>query len=373
MKSFFVVVRNTIVKFFYKTVFKQIFFLMDPELVHSRAIKIGTILGASFLTRSFITLCFSYSNKILEREILKIKFLNPVGLAAGFDKNAQLTALWPSVGFGFAEVGSITGEACEGNPKPRLWRLKKSQSLVVNYGLKNEGSEKLSAKLRNIKFQIPIGTSIAKTNNKETVETEQGIADYVKAFKQFSDIGSYFSINISCPNVFGGLPFTDDSKLDKLLGKLDQISTGKPIFIKISPDLSLDQVDKIIDVVKRHRVDGFICSNLTKNRVNKKIIDNKIPEAGGISGRAVEDLANNLIGHIYRREKDRFVIIGCGGVFRAEDAYKKIKLGASLVQLITGMIYEGPQVISEINMGLVKLLKKDGFTNISQAVGSGVK
>lgn len=368
-----VYVRNKITSFFYKNILKPIFFLIDPEIMHDSMTWIGRILGSNFLTQKFTGLLFFYHHPSLEQKILGIKFLNPIGLSAGFDKDARLTNILPSVGFGFAEVGSITGEPCQGNPKPRLWRLPKSKGLVVYYGLKNEGCEKISQRLTGQKFLIPLGISIAKTNSPQTIETATGIADYLKAFKYFTNIGDYFTINISCPNAFGGEPFTNPTKLDLLLHKLDKIPVKKPIFLKMPADLTEKQIDEILKVTSKHRIQGFICTNLTKNRKSRKIKDQEIPEKGGISGKAVEELANHQIQRIYQKTKGKYIIIGCGGVFSAEDAYKKIRLGASLIQLITGMVFEGPQLISEINQGLVRLLKKDGYSNISQAIGTDTK
>lgn len=344
--------------------------MLDPEMVHDSITLVGRFLGSNPLTRGTTRALLSYSHPALEQKILGIRFKNPVGLSAGFDKDALLTDILPSVGFGFAEVGSITGEPCEGNPKPRLFRLKNHKSLVVYYGLKNEGCEKISERLKNKSFAIPIGTSIAKTNCKATVDTDKGIADYVKAFKKFTGIGDYFTLNISCPNAYGGLPFTDSKRLDLLLSEIDKIGTKKPVFLKMPPDISEREVDKILAVAKKHKVHGFICTNLAKNA--------NIAKRGGLSGKLVEELSNRQIKMIYQKTKPRlnrsarkYVIIGVGGVFSAEDAYKKIKLGASLIQLITGMIFEGPQLIGDINRGLVRLLKKDGYKNISEAVGTG--
>ncbi|MDP2649305.1 MAG: quinone-dependent dihydroorotate dehydrogenase, partial [bacterium] len=372
MNEALIAFRNSINCFFYKQALKRIFFRLDPEKVHDRITFIGVLLGKNILTRKLTKFNYSYSNKILEQKILGIKFKNPVGLAAGFDKNGELTDIIPNVGFGFMEIGSITGNPCSGNPKPRLWRLKKLKSLVVNYGLKNNGCEEISKRLKNKKFEIPIGTSIAKTNCKETVETGEGIKDYLKGFKSFTEIGDYYTINISCPNAFGGQPFTDAKKLDLLLNEIDKVKTKKPIFLKISPDLSKKEVDKILETSSKHRIHGFICANLTKKVKNEF---RKFPDAlkGGLSGKATEDLANDLISYLYQRSKGKYVIIGVGGIFSKEDAYKKIKLGASLVQLTTGMIFEGPQLISQINKGLVQLLKKDKLTSISQAVGLASK
>ncbi|MBS3134613.1 quinone-dependent dihydroorotate dehydrogenase [Candidatus Woesearchaeota archaeon] len=370
MKEYFVWIRNKINSFLYRNVLRRIFFKVDPETMHDNVIAIGRFLGNYFFTRKLVALLYSYSDKRLEQNILGITFPNPVGLAAGFDKNAQLTDILPSVGFGFAEIGSVTGKPCEGNPKPRLWRLKKSKSLVVNYGLKSEGCKKISNQLRNKKFSIPIGISVAKTNSKETVDTDHGIKDYVIAYRAFDNIGAYTTINISCPNAFGGQPFTSARKLDMLLDKIDRISVKKPVFLKISPDLNKKEIDSIIKVSLNHNIKGFVCTNLTKNRNNKKIIDRVVPEKGGISGKVLEDKADDVIRYVYKKTRGRFIIIGCGGIFCGEDAYRKIRAGASMIQIITGMIYEGPQVVSEINRNLVTLLKKDGFNNIAEAIGT---
>ncbi|MEK7126871.1 MAG: quinone-dependent dihydroorotate dehydrogenase [Patescibacteria group bacterium] len=372
MKDFSINIRNKILGFLYETFAKPIFFQIDPETVHNSILLFGKFLGSNPITRFLTKLLFHYSNKKLEQTILGIHFKNPIGLAAGFDKDAELTKILPETGFGFIEVGSITGLPCEGNPRPRLWRLKKSKGLVVYYGLKNDGCEKIAKKLKNKKFKIPVGTSIAKTNCKETSTCQTGIDDYVKAYKEFTEIGGYFTINISCPNTFGGEPFTNPEHLDKLLTEIDKIKTQKPIFLKISPDLNDGQIDKIIEVVEKHDIKGFVCTNITKNRDNAKILEKNLPKAGGVSGRPLKDLSDKLISYVYKKTKGKYIIIGCGGIFTAEDAYKKIRLGASLLQLITGMIFEGPQVISEINYRLIKLLKKDGYKNISEAVGKGL-
>jgi dihydroorotate dehydrogenase len=306
---------------------------------------------------------------MLAQDVLGVHFKNPIGLSAGFDKNAELIDILPSVGFGFAEVGSITGEVCEGNAKPRLWRLPKSNGLVVYYGLKNDGCEIIAERLKGKKYQIPIGVSVAMTNCEATADIDVGIKDFAKAFKIMEPHGSYITINISCPNTVSGQPFIDPDNLEKLLTTLDSIPTEKPIFIKLSPDLTDLNLDGILAVAKAHRVHGIICANLTKNRDNPKLFDATIPHKGGVSGQVVQDMADKMLSYIYQKEGKRFVLVGCGGVFSAADAYKKIRLGATLIQMITGMIFEGPQVVSEINRGLIELLKRDGFTSIQDAVG----
>lgn len=362
--------RNKLLSLIYKLLLKPFFFSFDPETIHDFMITNGEFLGKFKITRALNRLLFYYSHYSLKQQILNISFKNPIGLAAGFDKDARLTDILPEVGFGFEEIGSVTANPYPGNPKPRLARLKKSQSLLVNYGLKSKGAKVIAAKLKSKNFKFPVGTSIAKTNSRLTVDDKVGIEDYTEGFKHFTDIGDYFTINISCPNTFGGQPFHDPKKLDQLLKALDKIKTKKPVFIKFSPDLSKSDVNGIIKVVKKHRVHGFIMGNLTKNRNNKKILDDNVLSIGGLSGKVVRDLSDNLIRYLYKETNGKYVIIGCGGVFTAEDAYRKIKLGASLIQLITGMVYQGPQTISEINRGLVKLLKIDGYKNISEAIGA---
>lgn len=356
----------------YRKILRPILFLFDPESVHDRALSLGVFLGSFRLTRLLTRSIFRYQDASLRQNILGLTFDNPIGLAAGFDKNSRLMPILPEVGFGFEEIGSITGEPCLGNPKPRLWRLPKSKSLLVYYGLMNDGADAISSRLKGKKFSFPVGVSIAKTNSPQTTDLEAGVGDYFKAYKTFRDleVGDYFTINISCPNAFGGEPFTDPDRLDRLLKEIFSISKKRPIFIKFSPDLSLEQVDKILEVANRYEIDGFVATNLTKPRDNPAIKDENIPKTGGLSGKAVDELSDKMIAHLYKKTEGKKVIIGCGGIFSAEDAYRKIRLGASLVQLITGMIYEGPQLIGEINKDLVKLLQKDGFKNIKEAVGA---
>ncbi len=359
-------------QFGYRHIAKPIFFRCDPEKVHDVINIVGKILGRYTITRKATEILFAYKHPSLQSTILGMKFSNPVGLSAGFDKNGELTDLMPSVGFGFEEIGSITGESCEGNQKPRLWRLPKSKALIVYYGLKNDGCEAIAKRLKQKTFSIPIGTSIAKTNSPKTVPTDAAIADYKKAFQTFSKIGDYFTINISCPNAFGGEPFADPERLEQLLSELDTVATTKPIFLKFAADISTSEIDTLVQVADHHRVHGFILTNLTKNRNNPQIHQQELDHVGkgGISGKPVADLSNTLISHLYKTVGKRYVLIGVGGIFSAQDAYKKIQRGASLVQLITGMIYEGPQLIGQINHDLKELLKKDGYKNIQQAIGT---
>jgi len=365
-KRFLIYIRDTSFEFLYKFFLKPILFRIDPEKVHDSFVSCGEYMGKYLPLRTVLKIMFSYSHASLEQKYFGIHFKNPIGLAAGFDKNGNLVNILEKIGFGYAEIGSVTAKTCEGNARPRLWRVPQKRSIRVNYGLKNDGVKQVGYRIFHSQATLPLGVSIAKTNSKQTVSTKEGIEDYAYSlqFLQRNDIGSYYTINVSCPNAFGGKPFEEPVMLRELLLRLQTIHTVKPVFLKFSPNMERETLDEILTICKDFRVDGYICTNLHKE--NRK----DCAEKGGLSGKAVEDISNELISYIYQKEQGKAFIIGLGGIFSAEDAYKKIQCGASLLQLITGMIYGGPQTISQINRGLVQLLKRDGYTNISQAIGA---
>ena len=370
MKNCLIKARNQLMRDSYVSILKPILFQFDAENIHDSFISIGKTLGKYSATRKISSFLWNYKNAALEQNILGINFKNPVGLSAGFDKNANLVSLMSSLGFGFTEVGSITARPYEGNAKPRLYRLPKEKSLRVNYGLKNLGAEVLHQQLENKKWALPLGINIAKTNSPLTSEINKGIEDYFFTYQTFQDVGDYFTINISCPNTCEEHPiFAEPQNLDLLLTKIFSIPKRKPVFVKISPDLGEAKLNDILDVCFKHQVDGFVCTNLTKVNILGHV------GKGGFSGKLDEELSINVIRQVYKKIKElpsnrvKPIIIGVGGIFSSYDAYKKIKAGASLVELITGMIFEGPQVISDINLGLAELLKKDGYKNISEVVG----
>jgi dihydroorotate dehydrogenase len=365
---------SNIIGLLYKQILKPVFFTQDPELVHDKMIQLGNLLGKYSFSRNLTRLIFRYDNPILSQEICGLKFPNPVGLSAGFDKNAKLLNILPCVGFGLAEIGSVTHNAYQGNPKPRLFRLPKSKGLVVYYGLMNDGVKALAPKFTNhILADTIIGMSIAKTNCVATSTEEGGIQDYFECLKYATEnnLADYYTINISCPNTFGGEPFTSKEKLEKLLSKLSEVEKVKPIFVKMPINLNMQDFDDLLNCCIKYKIDGVVIGNLTKVR-DTDLIKDEIPEnvKGGISGMPTQKLSNDLISYTYKKYGDKLIIIGVGGIFSAEDAYEKIKLGASLLQLITGMIYEGPGLIGEINEQLVRLLQKDGYTNLSEAIGA---
>lgn len=363
----------------YQKILKPFFFILDPEFIHNQMIYFGSILGDTPLIK-FIGSKFVYNDKSLKQKITGINFDNPVGLAAGFDYNSDLTQTLYYLDFGFQTVGTITNLPYKGNPPPRLGRLTKSKSLMVNKGFKNIGVEEISKKIKDLNFKIPTGISIGVTNSKDIKTIKNAIEDIVSAFKIFEKSkikNSYYELNISCPNLINNksISFYPPSNLDLLLTAVDKLKTKKPIFVKMPIEKSNQELLKMLKIIVNHKsINGIIIGNLMKDRKNPDLVLQEVKKfkVGNFSGKPCEKRSNELIRLAYENYKNRLVIIGCGGVFSADDAYRKIKLGASLVQLITGMIYQGPQLISQINLGLIDLLEKDGFKNISNAVGKSL-
>ena len=374
-------IRNLILRILFR-VMRPMIFLMDPEQAHYSMKRIGVFLGSNFITKAFTSLLFDYGHKSLNVEVDGIKYRNPIGLSAGFDKDGELTKIYPNLGFGLAELGSITGEICPGNPGKRLFRMVKSKSIVVWYGLNNMGAEKLSARLEGQKFgRLRVGINAALSNMSSEFDLDSSIADYLKTMTLFKDIGDYYTVNISCPNTQEGEPFVDRAKLDALLTAINKHIrpiTNKPIYVKLAADMSVEEIDTIVDACVEHKMEGVVCTNLAKPKYNTEHRPEEYPTTkgllpagkGAISGLPLQRISTNVVRHVYRRTRGQLTIIGVGGIFNARDAYEKITSGASLCHMITTMIFDGPQNINEINRGLVKLLKADGFSTIAEAVGS---
>lgn len=362
--------------FLYKHITKPIFFLFDPEKVHNFTTSQGEFIGNSKTLTNLLSKLFNHKSPVLKQKIAGITFLGPMGLAAGFDYEAKIVKVLPSLGFGFNTVGTITNLEYKGNPKPMLGRLPKSKSLMVNKGFKNRGAIWTAEKLAKQTFEIPLGISIGKTNTLDIITQTDAILDILSAFKIFEELNtknSYFELNISCPNLLGNISFYPPKNLDELLNAVDKLKLKKPIFIKMPINETDYQIKKMLDVIMKHEITGVIFGNLQKDRKNPAILKEEIKwEMGNFSGKPTEQRSNELIKLAYRNYKDKLIIIGCGGIFSTQDAYIKIKLGASLVQLITGLIFEGPLLVAKINNELPKLLEQDGFKNISEAIGADV-
>ncbi|MEW5805728.1 MAG: quinone-dependent dihydroorotate dehydrogenase [Patescibacteria group bacterium] len=362
--------------FFYKTFLKPVLFLFDAESVHEAFLNLGEFFGRSRFLKQLIRKAFAFRSEALGQQISGIKFENPVGLAAGFDYQAKLTQILPSLGFGFETIGTITNQKCQGNSKPRLGRLPKSKSLMVNKGFKNPGVDSVIKKLSSLGFVFPLGISIGVTNSEKIETLEQAIQDVVAGFEKFLNSpvkNSYYELNISCPNLKTKINFYNSENLNALLLALSELKIQKPVFVKMPISNTDKEILAMLEVLKNFSlIKGVIFGNLQKNRADPALNQAELKKfsTGNFSGKPTEKRSNELIALAYKNYQGRFIIIGCGGVFSAEGAYKKIKLGANLVQLITGLVFQGPQLVSGINRDLVKLLKRDGFENFSQAIGA---
>jgi dihydroorotate dehydrogenase subfamily 2 len=341
----------------YKKIIKPFLFLLDPERVHNVLTKVGEFMGSFYIGRFLLKIVYGYRGKDISKMVDGIYYKTPILLAAGFDYNGELTKVLPSLSFGGEEVGSVTAKQSDGNPKPRLSRLPHTKSILVNKGLRNDGVYKIIKRL-NSKIRIKdfvIGVSIARTNEASTSSVDEGIVDYIYSLKKLvdSNTGDYYTINISCPNSFGGEAFNTPELLEKLFSEIEKVNYNKPMYVKMPISISNEVFKSLLDVLNKHNVQGVIIGNLQKDysKIDKR---DHVPEkySGGLSGKPCEERSNELITLTRSWYKNRFTIMGCGGVFSYEDAKKKFDAGADLLQLITGMVYEGPGLIKSICKGI---------------------
>jgi len=359
----------------YRSLVRPLLFKSDPEKIHEAGLNFLEFIQNSIL-RNLLAKAFAHTDERLENELFGLRFGNPVGLAAGFDKNGRLLKIIPALGFGFLEVGTVTGRPQSGNPRPRLFRLPEDKALINRFGFNSEGALAVSRRLAKAgKPEIPLGVNLGKT---ERVSVTDAVDDYLFSFETLYPFGEYFAVNVSCPNTPELQCLQEREPLKNLLGALirknEQLADKsgrdrKPILVKICPDLNPPQIDDIIRVVEDLHVDGIIAANTTVSRhgLREKTAHE---EWGGVSGRPLTKMSTETIVSLYRRVGRKIPIIGVGGIFNAEDAYEKIKAGASLVQVYTGMIYEGPGVIKNINKGLIKLIERDGHSSVREAIGA---
>lgn len=345
----------------YKQIIRPLFFTMDPERVHHLSFKLLRSTLKFPGMKSFFRRKFVFSHPDLETELFGIKFPNPVGLAAGFDKDATLFNELEYVGFGFVEVGTLTPVGQDGNPKPRLFRLSEDQGLINRMGFNNGGVEEAVQRLKKRKTKIVIGGNIGK--NKIT-PNELATEDYVKCFNALFDVVDYFVVNVSSPNTPNLRELQEKEPLKKLLNTLKDLNQNKaiqkPILLKIAPDLTNEQLDDIVEIVQETQIDGLISSNTTIDRSALKTDPKKVEEigAGGLSGAPVRKRATEVIAYLHQKSQGSFPIIGVGGISSAEDAIEKLEAGASLLQIYTGYVYEGPALISKINKSILKWKQK---------------
>ncbi len=340
----------------YKLLLRPLFFLFDPEKIHHFTFSLvkntSKIPGMALLYRSLYTI----EDPKLERKLFGLTFKNPVGLAAGFDKNAVLYNELANFGFGFIEIGTVTPKGQAGNPTKRLFRLKEDQGIINRMGFNNEGLETAITQLKKNKGKVIIGGNIGK--NTQT-KPEDYTKDYLECFTALHPYVDYFVLNVSCPNVGSHAKLNDKDYLLELISTVQKANKTfekqKPILLKIAPDLNNTQLDEIITLIAETNLDGVIASNTSVDRSELKTSQERLTEIGngGVSGQPVKEKSTKVIQYLSDKSNKAFPIIGVGGIHSAEDALEKINVGADLVQIYTGFIYEGPSLVKKINKALL--------------------
>jgi len=336
-------------------------FTLDPEAAHDLAIK---SLKLNFLPKSF----FQVENEdMLSTVLFKKKLKNPIGLAAGFDKSAEVYSSLFKLGFGFVEVGTITPKRQFGNPKPRVFRLEKDKALINRLGFNNDGIEVVSERLRNAMSDEFLGINIGPNK-----DTKDRISDFLECFSRLNKFASYITVNISSPNTAGLRDFHEEKLLSRLLNEILKLKKKQkiacPVALKISPDIRENEITNINEMLLKFKIDGLILTNTT-NQNRDNLLDINKNEAGGLSGQPLQKLSLKFIKNFYRSNKGKIPIIGVGGIDSGQSAFEKIAAGATAVQLYTGMVYKGPGIVKGIKKELIKILKKEKIKNIQQAIG----
>ncbi|MGH8059800.1 MAG: quinone-dependent dihydroorotate dehydrogenase [Candidatus Entotheonellia bacterium] len=356
----------------YRWLARPLLFRLDPEQAHRLSLGWLSRLGRLAPMPRLLERWFCIDHPTLQTRLCGLNICNPVGLAAGLDKNATAVAALSTLGFGFIEVGTVTPRPQPGNPSPRLFRLPADRALINRLGFNNDGASAVAQRLRGARHTIPIGVNLGK--NADTPLSE-ALDDYRRGLEALYEVGDYFVVNVSSPNTAGLRDLQGSQQLSDLLTGLHGHNQAlarhrqippRPLLVKIAPDLSADELDDVIEVVQGVPLDGIVATNTTLARQG---LASTIAEPGGLSGLPLRQRSTEVIRHLFERSQGRIPIIGVGGIFSAQDAYEKIRAGASLVQIYTGFIYEGPILTRAINAGLIRLLERDGFTHVSQAVG----
>lgn len=337
--------------------FRIFFFLFPPETAHRLVFNLIRVMFRFKVFKALFKKAYAFHAPGLEREVFGIRFRNPVGLAAGMDKDAELVDELAALGFGCIEIGAITPKPQPGNKKPRLFRLKKEKALVNRMGFNNKGVDAAVSNLKKRRSDVVVGGNIGK--NKWT-EGEEALMDFENCFEKLFDAVDYFSVNVSSPNTPGLRDLQEKEPLKRLLFRLQQLnrrkSNPKPILLKIAPDLSSGQLDDIVEIAVETGIAGIIATNTTIERNNLSVSRKKIGRigSGGLSGKPLRDRSTEVIRYLRQKSDGAFPIIGVGGIMNPDDAVEKLKAGASLVQVYTGFVYNGPGMIKAINKKILR-------------------
>lgn len=342
---------------FYKSLFKPILFQNDAESAHELAVKLSSITSNSTLLYNISHRIFGLEHNKLNRNYFGLHFPNPVGLAAGFDKNGVTPKAMQALGFGFVEIGSITAKPAKGNPKPRAFRLPEDASLINRMGLNNEGAEAVINRLSTLKLNIPLGVNIAKTND-ANIHGEEALKDYLFSYDLANKVADYITVNISCPNTGEGKTFEDPDALEALLSTLKISTSGrKPTLIKFSVDTDKSTLEHLVEICEKYAVSGYVATNTSSDRTGLKSSPSLLTNIGngGLSGRAIASKSTQVVKWLKEILNHTKPIIGVGGIDSPTSAIEKIEAGADLIQIYTGMVYEGPGLVKDIKKALIRL------------------
>ncbi len=359
--------------------FRPLLFSLGAETAHNVGMRTARLAQATGFP--FMEGMFAWDDDRLAQTVLGMDFPSPIGLAAGFDKNGKLVRFWERLGFGFVEVGSVSAKSSKGNKRPRAFRLEADEALINRMGLNNQGAARIGRRLGKVAPQlgIPMGINLAKTHS-PTIMGDAAIEDFRTSFRALASHASYVALNISCPNTTEGKTFEDPEAFESLLKVIfaERATMGLdvPILVKLSPPLTdkvvFDSlVEDVLALAVQYGVAGLIATNTASDRKGLQTTSERLDTIGrgGLSGKPLEQRATRLVRYLYQKTEGQIPIIGVGGVHSAESAYAKIRAGASLVQLYTALVYEGPGLIRQIKEGLVTCLERDGFGHISEAIG----
>jgi len=342
---------------------KPVLFSLPPETAHTLVSR-GLEATQNTPAESFLRDRYTVADSRLTVEAFDQEFPTPVGVAAGFDKNARIPRALAALGFGHVEVGGVTAERQPGNPRPRMFRLAPDRALINRMGFNNEGADAVGARLDEATLpDVPIGVNIGKSKATPLADAP---ADYLYTYERTADAGDYFVVNVSSPNTPGLRSLQNRDALEAIIGEL-QDAGAEPLLVKLSPDLSGPAIEESLAVVDDMELDGVIVTNTTTERPESLTAPEQA-ERGGLSGAPIEERATGLVQFV--AERTDVPVVGVGGISDAEGAYRKIRAGASVVQLYTGLVYEGPSLARDINQGLLDLLDRDGFDSVEDAVGA---
>jgi len=366
----------------YTRLVRPVLFRLDPERAHHLAVEACRWAGRLPLVPQLAERLLTVADPMLLTRVAGLELANPLGLAAGWDKSGRALAMLGHLGFGAVEIGSVSADPSAGNPRPRLFRLPEDRAIVVNYGLPNDGAAVVAERLGSSPVRrVPIGMNIVKTNRGPGAEDDTPDAivdDYVRSVELLQGAADYLMLNLSCPNAPGGVDFFGEpANIGRLLDALSALGIRRPVFLKLEPSADPVFLDRLLEVADTHSYIAGFSFNLPIGKPADLSL--KTPPhvwerwPGAVSGSPVAATINRSVAALYRlMPRGRYTIIAAGGVFTAADAYEKIRLGASLVQIYTALIYEGPGIVPRINRGLGELLHRDGFRNIGEAVGTGL-